>query len=191
MKILKQNDGYALPFVLVVSVVMCIIATTVMTFSLNNLQSQQRTVERMQAKYEAAGAIEEIVGAIEMTTNQDGENNLLVAQETNSGIVFIGDDSCSFAVDDQNILRIASSAAYGDGEDLWVIAGLKLSDAGDVTITDFPLDSLNCTMTISGHGSIEYVWYEIVDQTAAYDFLRDAVPQQNGEKGDASDGNQS
>ena len=175
----KHNEGYALPFVLVVSVVMCIIATTVMTFSLDNLKSQQRTVERMQAKYEAAGAIEEIVGAIEMPPKQgeiavqnDGQENL-------PAITFDGNEKCSFVVDGQNILRIASSGNYNEDGELWIIVSLKLEKEAVETITDFKDGSMACEMTIKDHCSVEYVGYEIADRDTAYDFLFDAAPPQN------------
>ena len=43
----KYNEGYALPFVLVVMIVLSIIAVSVMDFSLRNLQSESKTVQKM------------------------------------------------------------------------------------------------------------------------------------------------
>ena len=61
----KHNEGYALPFVLVVLIVMCLIVVGIMDFSLRNLKSQQNTILRMEAKYEAAGQIEQIIATLE------------------------------------------------------------------------------------------------------------------------------
>ena len=60
----KNNEGYVLPFVLVVMIVLTIIATSLMTAALNNLQSQQRFTERMVDKYAAEGEIEKIVAVL-------------------------------------------------------------------------------------------------------------------------------
>ena len=56
----KHNEGYALPMVLVVMVVICIIAISVMSFSLRGLQKQADAIESMQAKYDAQGELEKL-----------------------------------------------------------------------------------------------------------------------------------
>ena len=53
----KNNDGYVLPFVLVVMIVLTIISTSLMTAALRNLQSQQKFTERMVDKYQGEGEI--------------------------------------------------------------------------------------------------------------------------------------
>ena len=63
----KNNDGYVLPFVLVVMIVLCIISTSLMTAALMNLRIQQRFTEQMVAKYEAQGEIEKIVAILTRT----------------------------------------------------------------------------------------------------------------------------
>ena len=54
----KYDEGYALPFVLVVFLVLSLIATSVLTFSLKNLQSQQASIQRAKDQYAAQGEIE-------------------------------------------------------------------------------------------------------------------------------------
>ena len=49
----KHNDGYVLPFVLVVLVVVCFVAVTLMSSALTNLQRQKASVQRMEDKYVA------------------------------------------------------------------------------------------------------------------------------------------
>ena len=63
----KNNDGYVLPFVLVVMIVLCIISTSLMTAALMNLRIQQRFTEQMVDKYEAQGEIEKIVAILTRT----------------------------------------------------------------------------------------------------------------------------
>lgn len=65
----KNNDGYVLPFVLVVMIVLTIIATSLMTAALRNLQSQQKFTERMETKYAAEGEIEKIVAQLSCEEN--------------------------------------------------------------------------------------------------------------------------
>ena len=68
----KNDDGYVLPFVLVVMIVLCIISASLMTASLRNLQIQQKFTARMVDKYEAQGEIEKAVAQLKqdlMTQN--------------------------------------------------------------------------------------------------------------------------
>ena len=72
----KNNDGYVLPFVLVVMIVLCIISTSLMTAALRNLQMQQKFTERMVDKYAAQGEIEKAVAQLTqdiVTEDNDSE----------------------------------------------------------------------------------------------------------------------
>lgn len=60
----KHNDGYALVLVLVVMVVLCLVALALMSNSLRNLQSQQKSIERMEDKYAAEGAVEILIAKL-------------------------------------------------------------------------------------------------------------------------------
>ena len=62
----KRDEGYALAFVLVVVVVICLVAVSMMTVSLRNLEAQTASVERMKDKYEAQGIVEQIVSSIDL-----------------------------------------------------------------------------------------------------------------------------
>ena len=111
----RHNEGYALPFVLVVLVVMCIIAVGIMDFSLRNLQSQKATIQRMEAKYEAAGKIEEIVAAIE---NGEKVYSFPRTSQLDFAIIPISDT--------EKYVRIVSCSQNDDEQTLWVIAELKV-----------------------------------------------------------------
>lgn len=56
----KHDEGYALILVLVVMIVMCLVAVTLMSFSLDNLQRQQDSVQHTKDQYAAQGEIEKI-----------------------------------------------------------------------------------------------------------------------------------
>ena len=61
----KYDEGYALPFAVVVMLVLCLVAVSILTVSLHNLQNQQASIERMQDKYEAQGEVEKAIALIE------------------------------------------------------------------------------------------------------------------------------
>lgn len=61
----KHNEGYALVLVLVVITVLSLVAMAMMAGSLRNLQNQQKSIERMEAKYTAQGEIEKVIAGFE------------------------------------------------------------------------------------------------------------------------------
>lgn len=60
----KNNEGYVLVFVVVVMLVLALVATAVMTFSLHSLKSQQNSIQRTQDQYAAGGEIEKVVALL-------------------------------------------------------------------------------------------------------------------------------
>lgn len=63
-KIMKQNDGYVLPYVLIVFLVLSFTAVTICGVSLNNLRAQEQSVKQAQARYTAEGEIEKFVAEL-------------------------------------------------------------------------------------------------------------------------------
>ncbi len=61
----KHDEGYALALVLVVLLVLGILVSIMLTFSLQHVQTQARYVDRMQHQYAAAGEIEAIIGQMQ------------------------------------------------------------------------------------------------------------------------------
>ena len=61
----KHNEGYTLPFVMVVLVVVSMVAVTIMTDAMQTLRTQERIIAQMQAQYEAQGEIEKIIARLE------------------------------------------------------------------------------------------------------------------------------
>ena len=62
---MKRNEGYTLPFVLVVMVVLCTVAISITSVTLRNLVNQQKFMDRMTDRYAAQGQIEMIVAQLE------------------------------------------------------------------------------------------------------------------------------
>lgn len=60
----KNDDGYVLPFVLVVLIVMALVATTALSAALRNINTQQNFIKRMQDRYQAEGEIERVVAEL-------------------------------------------------------------------------------------------------------------------------------
>lgn len=54
----KHDEGYVLAFVLIVIVVLCLVAVSMMTVALQNIQAQTASVKQMQNKYTAMGDLE-------------------------------------------------------------------------------------------------------------------------------------
>ncbi len=64
----KHEEGYALVFVLVVMIVLCTVALSLMGIALRNMHAQTSSIERMQDKYKAQGEIEVVVSKLENAT---------------------------------------------------------------------------------------------------------------------------
>ena len=115
----KQNEGYVLPLVLVVMIIMSLIAVGVMSVSLRNLQTQKADIARMQDQYAVQGETEKMVAilntelaAINTTVNDVDAIKLSVAQAikdaTGNGDIeitwvnLLEAYSCSFSISYKN-----------------------------------------------------------------------------------------
>lgn len=66
----KHNEGYVLAMVMVVIAVLALVASIMLSMGLNNVQTQQAYVERMQEKYEAEGQLEVVVASLNALESQ-------------------------------------------------------------------------------------------------------------------------
>ena len=116
------------------------------------LTTLKPVIDKNEAKYEAAGKIEQIIAA--------AENNATT-------VSFPSTENLLFCVENGK-LRIA--AASGD---VWIIAELEPKNAaGDMTETFGP-DGEPSTLTISSVGtkSVDVTTYKLVDQQTALDYV--------------------
>ncbi|MBQ9844422.1 MAG: hypothetical protein IJO31_09745 [Oscillospiraceae bacterium] len=82
----KHNEGYTLVLVMVVLIVLCLLVSYVLTFSLNNLKTQQTAALRVQDQYAAAGEIEAAVVQLQAFIDKYPEEVILeVTQDSNAG----------------------------------------------------------------------------------------------------------
>lgn len=107
----KRDEGYVLAFVLVVIVVLCLVAVSMMSIALQNVQAQTASIERMQDKYRAMGQIERLnaiadVNApkipVDATTASDAIKNALTVQGVSVEVTSKngeGNEITSFAAD--------------------------------------------------------------------------------------------
>ena len=153
----KHDEGYALPFVLVVLLVMCALAIAVMDFSTRNLKAQQTTIWRMQDKYAATGEIEKIYAVMHNSTG--------------STVAFPGSEKLHFAVTDGNaVLRIAAfSKRDEENAGVWVIAAIEADNLPDPN-TLVQADGKQ-KLSVTHSSDAKYLWYEVVTQETAEDFL--------------------
>lgn len=85
----KYNEGYTLPFVLVVFLIISLVAVSILTVSIHNLHGQKVSVQRMEEQYAAQGEIEKVVAEVislpESTAFNEGELNTLCGQTVTAG----------------------------------------------------------------------------------------------------------
>lgn len=145
----KHDEGYALPFVLVVMTVLIIIALGVMGYAQRNLEAQKNSIVRMQEKYAAAGPIEQIIAA-----GESGKN-----------VEFSETDSLFFYIPENEAYLYVASAKTKDS-DVWVIAKFLVAATGDTTKN---YDKNGSVLTVNGNG--ELLEYRIVDKTTALAYV--------------------
>lgn len=85
----KNNGGYALPFALIVIVILGLAASAILSYSLNNYVNQKTTTQRMIDKYAAQGEIEKIEVILKSKIEHDGfGNNYLKSVLPQEGITW-------------------------------------------------------------------------------------------------------
>lgn len=67
----KHDEGYVLAYVTVVLLVFCLVATTILTGALRNLNHQQNSIAQMKDQYVAEGLIEQVVAKLDNKGNID------------------------------------------------------------------------------------------------------------------------
>ena len=140
----KHDEGYALPFVLVVMTVLIIIALGVMGYAQRNLEAQKNSIVRMQEKYAAAGPIEQIIAA--------GQGESAVDFPQTASLLFKIEGSSLFV-----------ASAKAPDSDVWVIAEFKQAVETGSLAKNYQIEG--DVLTVNGNG--ELLEYRIVDKEAA------------------------
>ena len=103
----KHDEGYALVLVLVVMVVLCLVATSVLAIALNNLKKQEASVARMQAKYEAQAKIEEFYANLQYDMLERATVLPVLGPEGENVRYFISNDDVEY-INRNGIVEIAA-----------------------------------------------------------------------------------
>lgn len=159
----KHNEGYTLVLVMIVLVILCILSTYILSFSLKNISTQKAAVLRTQEQYAVMGEIEATVAnlqvfaekypektvTVEVTPKpEEGVFVLSVTEDDNSktDYVFPGTATCT---DDIEIALAAQSDSYR--------IACTLRFAGSVNKV---IQKPN-TYTLSALSGVEYIDYDI------------------------------
>lgn len=137
----KRNDeGFALAYVVVVIFVLCSIAIALMSSTLRTLQAQENMVQRMKDKYEAMGEIERLVAELESelasnsysgTGCSDSKDAYDTAIDTISSIISSSDYSFVDSIDDFSDLdQFENSEFVYSGEYFYDVT----SEVGSVSV---------------------------------------------------------
>lgn len=146
----KHNEGYALPFVLVVMTVLALVATSMMTLALRNLQNQRASVERMQDRYTAEGAIEIVVARL----SDEGELTSLTGDSVDEAIRGKLNKICDAVNENsEDAVYVPDPEDAAQAIDEGTAAGFEyqfeiISTSGSVQIT--------CELKLSGSASWDY-----------------------------------
>jgi competence protein ComGC len=86
----KRNEGYTLVLVLVVLVILCLMASYLLTFSLRNLHTQKAAALREQHRYAAVGEVETVVGSLQAFAENVPEGvSVAVTADPENGTVLL------------------------------------------------------------------------------------------------------
>lgn len=154
----KYDEGYALPFALVVLLFLCIVAMVIMDLTYKDLKAQQDSITRMENQYEAQGKIEQIVGKLENNTGTKTLTELFGMTPETEGVV---------------------------GETTAITATMHINS--DVDETDSYMVTIECTVRLTakpgGSFALEADGYALTGPCSveylSYKVLSEEIPRQN------------
>lgn len=153
---LRRNEGYILPYVLIVFLVLSFAAVTICGISLNNLRAQEDSVKRTQALYEAEGKIEEFTGELAVLKKGETEAELFTAALADG---FVTGVEASREEPEPNVLTVIATS--GDGTvtvEAQIVVTVKepqegSSDLAEVSKLEYTAYSITHSTEEGGGGS--------------------------------------
>ena len=145
----QHDDGYVLVYVMVVITVLCLIAVSLLSISLENMQAQTADIERMRDKYAVQGDIEKVVAQLEAISEIPKDNTENFLKENLGAMV--------------NDINVSTSSVNGkSGRDVKItIVSVKDTIQVDCVL----IWSVTLTETVDKYGisssKIEYDSYQI------------------------------
>lgn len=122
----KHDEGYTIPLVLVVMVIMILVASLVLANSLQTAQNQQEAILQMKDKYAAEGKIEILVAQL-MNSNGFAD---LVAESENKAVKAVVESICDGIYETENTTKFIKSMPAAEDE-------FKLTTAESSDISEF------------------------------------------------------
>lgn len=161
----KHNEGYTLVLVMIVLVILCILSTYILSFSLKNINTQKAAALRTQEQYAVMGEIEATVASLQTFAEQcpegvtvtvtpkpndpddpDDDKFVLTVTEDDTQYEFLGTATCT---KDIEITLAAQSDSYR--------ITCRLRFAGSV---EKVIQKPN-TYTLGALSGVEYIDYDI------------------------------
>lgn len=159
---IKRNEGYTLPFVLVVMVVLCTVAISITSVTLRNLVNQQKFMDRMTDRYAAQGQIEMIVAQLDTVTDKAS-----LAELCNGIATVVVTEAKEKEGENEGYIAIQLTATC---ESSVVVSEIKLTGTVASNETDLIGDPLPVTVdnfTLTGPITWEYTSYNVQVQEVA------------------------
>ena len=171
----KHNEGYTLVLVLIVLIVLSLLATYVLTFSLRNLHTQKAAAIREQSYYTAVGETEAVVGSFRafaeknqgaaltaffneeehiflLTTTEEFQKKESERTEEN-WFGLSGVKAVTLKVEEQNLGRLSL--------DLVLVSGVTQIDCTLRLLATVSLTQEKGLYTLSDFNGVEYASYSI------------------------------
>lgn len=161
---MKNNEGYALPFVLVVMVIICLVGISILSSSLNNLQNQQASIERMQDQYAVAGEIEKVMAPVKfnkcvsvntlgdlLVTDAEGKNEFVFTKGTEGK-----EDTLDFTLDTSRLASLTN-------ESVQIKAKIRITGSITEELKELENGSEVTLYSFSDNFVITYLTYEITN----------------------------
>lgn len=180
MKHLKRDDGYVLVYVLIVFTILSLVAVTICSTAVKNLQAQKAAVARMEARYEAEGYLQQFIAEVEalpVSAIKDSLDMLknqfladVIPQEEDALYGFAEAEEAAGSaeidlVEGSNTVLLKVQAVDAAEPSVQIVAELQVP----VTVTEYPiLDDPNTSEVESGSeytyqvsGPVQYTFYDI------------------------------
>ena len=163
MKQLRKNDGYVLPYVLIVFLVLSFAAVSICSISLRNLRAQEESIARTQDLYKAEGMMEKVLAQVTVQTGYGTSYGMHDGAVTSAKAEFWenvkriedGQPQATVDVDSGNVIAPLEVQVWNDS--VTVTASVRVNMETDISEPD---DTGNYSCSIDDV-TYEYVSYHI------------------------------
>lgn len=159
----KHDEGYVLAMVMVVIAVLAIVASTMLSVGLRNVQTQQLAVERMQAKYEAEGTIEKVIAGVDVIKLENVQEDQVKSDFETSILNYLGSFNEDNSLGNENKIKTSSKWVTEGAERICEFA-METEDEYIITSGD---KTINETILVEVSLELKYK----VEQDTSYKYV--------------------